>query len=484
VTDQRTGATTALRHVVYVVLFGAIALHPRPAAAEKVLGNVGGWEIYTDGRAAGFLSFAYGDGYPQPDYGHDVNNNFVTTPVDTPQEGGGFRSISQQGLVADPALTGGVAIANQGKINLWRVRSGFISNVFGFGVRSRLTEYTTMTAYVQFWAFIENNGRQKNLPNYPDARQGYVKLEGPWGALTVGRMRTLFSRGATDIDVMYAHRWGVGWPGKLDNNGPSTGMLGFGVLGSGFSSGVIYGTPKQHGFQLDIGLFDPVQLQGSGSWTRTGFLLPEAELTFDRTFANGWGRVVLFANGAYQRVYKDGLCTPVMDMETMKLIPCDQTILGAGYGGRLEFGPVHIGVAGHYGKGLGLYYALEASDAAQDKEGTLRNIRGTYVQAQVVVQKVDLFAGWGIAQVYLTDFDTKHKVQDPRDPTNTAALVLPFSVPKDQMGVNAGIVYHMTPALHWDLDFFRAQADWYGVNGFGDHKQVVWVGNAGLNLSW
>src|SRR5438445_752311 len=82
-----------------------------------------------------------------------------------------------------------------------------------------------------------------------DARQGYAKVEGPWGALTVGRMRTLFSRGATDIDVMYAHRWGVGWPGKLDNNGPSTGMLGFGVLGSGFSSGVIYGTPKQHGLQ-------------------------------------------------------------------------------------------------------------------------------------------------------------------------------------------------------------------------------------------
>jgi hypothetical protein len=469
---------------VYALLFGAIVLHPRPAAAEKVLANVGGWEIYTDGRAAGFLSFAYGDGYPQSDYGRDPQGNFVTTPVDTPQEGGGFRSVSSQGLVADPSLTGGVPIANQGTINLWRVRSGFISNVFGFGLRNHLTETTTVTAYLQFWAFVENNGRQKNLPNYPDARQGYAKLEGPWGALTVGRMRTLFSRGATDIDVMYAHRWGVGWPGKLDNNGPSTGMLGFGVLGSGFSSGVIYGTPKQHGFQLDVGLFDPVQLQGSGSWTRTGFLLPEAELTFDRWFANGWGRIVLFANGAYQKVYKDGLCTPVLDPETMKVIPCDQTILGAGYGGRLELGPVHIGVAGHYGRGLGLYYALEASDAAQDKEGTLRTISGAYVQAQVVIQKVDLFAGWGIAQVYLTDFDNKHKVQDPRDPTNPAAQVVPFSVPKDQMGVNAGIVYNMTPSIHWDLDFFRAQADWYGVNGFGDHRQVVWVGNAGLNLSW
>src|SRR5439155_4346289 len=156
-------------------------------------------------------------------------------------------------------------------------------------------------------------------------------------------------------------------------------------------------------------------------------------LTFDRTFANGRGRIVLFANGAYQRVYKDGLCTPVMDMETMKLIPCDQTILGAGYGGRLEVGPLHIGVAGHYGKGLGLYYALEASDAAQDKQGTLRKISGTYVQAQVVVRNFDVFAGWGIAQVYLTNYDRKHTDFDRRDPT-MVARIFPLAAPKDQMG--------------------------------------------------
>ena len=193
---------------------------------------------------------------------------------------------------------------------------------------------------------------------------------------------------------------------------------------------------------------------------------------------------MLFANGAYQKVYKDAYCAPVLDTDTMKYLPCDQTIVGGGYGGRFELGPVHLGVAGHYGRGLGLYYALEASDAAQDKEGNLRIISGEYVQAQVVINKVDLFAGWGIAQVYLTDYDMKHKQQDPRDPNNPAALIFPFSVPKDQIGVNAGIVYNMTPSLHWDLDFFRAQADWYAVNGFAGSKQVVWVGNAGMNLSW
>jgi hypothetical protein len=246
----------------------------------------------------------------------------------------------------------------------------------------------------------------------------------------------------------------------------------------------MYATPVLAGLQLTVGLLDPVQLQGSGAWTRTKYPRPEAELTFEGTFMNGWGKVVLFGNGAYQKVYKDGLCTPVLDPETMKLIACDATVAGAGFGGRLELGPFRVGVAGHYGQGLGLYYALEASDAAQDKEGNLRTISGAYVQTNVVVRKAELFAGWGIAQVYLTDYDNKHTVQDPRDPNNLNARVFPFSVPKDQMGINAGIVYHLTPNLHLDLDFFRAQADWYGVNGFTGEKQVVWVSNGGMTASW
>ena len=90
---------------------------------------------------------------------------------------------------------------------------------------------------MQFWSFIENDGRQKNLPNHADVRQGWAKLEGPWGSFTAGRVRGLFSRGKTDIDVLYAHRWGVGWPGALDNKGPSLGQLSFGVLGAGFRPG-------------------------------------------------------------------------------------------------------------------------------------------------------------------------------------------------------------------------------------------------------
>ncbi len=477
-TEKGSGGT-ARRWAACILLVAAVWFVPRRAAAEKVLADFDGWQVFTDGRAGGFASWTYGDGHPGPVNDVDASGNLV--PISQPLEGG-FRSVAEQQPL-DPNNPNA-----QGTINIVRLRSGFISNVFGFGARGKLTPWTTLSAYVQFWAYIENDGRQKNLPNQVDARQGYARLEGPWGAFTAGRMRALFSRGATDIDVLYAHRWGVGFPGAIDNKGPTLGMLGFGVLGNGFSSGILYGTPSVLGLQLDVGVFDAVQLQGMGNWTRTKYPLVQSELNFKHSFGrDGWIKLVIFGNGAYQKVYKDAACTAFVDMETNRIVPCDQTIAGVGYGGRLELGPVHIGVAGHTGQGLGLNYALEVSEAAQDKEGNLRKITGWYVQSQVVVGKADLFAGWGLVQVFLTDFDEKHKIADPRDPNGT---VFPFNVLKSRMGVNAGIVYNATPNLHFDLDFFRAEADWYAVNtsstgvAFAAPKQVVWVGNGGMTVNW
>jgi len=475
-TDKRSAATAVRRWGASIILVAAVALAPGRAAAEKVLANIGGWEITTHGRAGGFASWAYGDGYPQANTEVDATGNVNTISV--PSLDGGFRSVSEQQQIV-PGQN------SQGTINMVRFRSGMIGNVFGFGVRGKLTEWTTLSTYVQFWAYVENDGRQKNTVNPIDARQGWAKLEGLWGSLTAGRVRTLFSRGATDIDALYAHRWGVGMPPNIDGKGPTLGQIGFGVLANGFSSGIIYGTPSLAGLQLDVGAFDAVILQGMGNWIRTQYPLAQAELTFTRTFANGWGKIVLFGNGAYQKLYKDGVCTPFTDMETHDVVPCDTTVAGAGYGGRFELGPVHIGLAGHTGQGLGLNYALEVSDAAQDKQGNLRKITGWYAQSQVVLGKFDLFAGWGLVQVFLTDYDRVHKGPDPRDATQ---LVYQYNVAKDRMGVNAGIVFNPTPNLHFDLDFFRAQVDWYAVNNPGvpyiAPKQVIYVTNGGMTVNW
>jgi hypothetical protein len=345
---------------------------------------------------------------------------------------------------------------------MMRIRSGFLGNQLGFGVRGQLTPWTTVTAYVQMWGYIESEDRNKSNPNYPDMRQGYAKLEGLWGSFTAGRTRTLFSRGATDINVLYAHKWGVGGfgvPNGIEKKGPTMGMVGFGVMGSGFGAGMIYGTPVLSGFQLNVGIFDPATLGGIG-WNGTKYVRPEAEATFERKFGET-GKVVLFVDGVYQKLYKPGQCTVSPDNPCS---PLEEAVLGIGYGGRFEAGPFHLGGSGFYGKGLGTSYALENSYAANDTLGNLRWSDGYYVQGQVVLRKFDLFAGWGIVRMFLTKLD-----QDTDD----------LSVLKHQMGVNAGIVYNVSPSLHVDLEYFRSEAKW-----FLGESQVLHSGAAGMVFNW
>jgi hypothetical protein len=478
-TSPRSRTRTVRLYLLSCSFTLVASVFPRSAAAEKVLAKGDNWEVYTDGRVGAFASWVYGQGLPRNTYGVAPDGSLIQL---WDVKGGGFTTLTEQGLQDSPIA--GQTLPNRGTINVMRLRSGFIGNTLGLGVRGQVTPWTTVSGYFQIWAYVESEGRQKNRPNPADVRQGYAKLEGLWGSLIAGRTRALFSRGATDIDTMYAHRWGVGWPGGIDSNGPTQGQIGFGVLGSGFSAGLIYGTPVLKGLQLNIGVFDPIQIQNAG-WNRTKYARPEAELTFERRFGNT-GKVVLFANGAYQKVYKDGYCPPPTAANPL---PCDETAGGVGYGGRFELGPVHLGVAGHYGKGLGLNYALEASDASGDLAGNLRWNDGYYAQSQVVLGKFDLFAGWGIARVNLTDFD-KQKVHDPRLPSDpnwtpeqiaadAANGIISHSVIKYQMGINAGIVYNVTPNLHVDLDYFRAKAAW-----FLGETQVVHVVNSGMIFNW
>jgi hypothetical protein len=127
---------------------------------------------------------------------------------------------------------------------------------------------------------VETEARRKYREVFPDVREGYLRLEGPWGALVVGRALTLFSRGATEIDFLYGHGYGVGNPAGFDNHGPAGGHVGFGVLASGFGAGVAYATPSLGGLQLTVGYYDPNTLAGL-SWERTKWGRPEAELTYD-----------------------------------------------------------------------------------------------------------------------------------------------------------------------------------------------------------
>jgi hypothetical protein len=423
-------------------------LAARTASAEVTLLKSDSWEVYTGGRVNAFFGYAFGEGFP--------------VPSNDPQFGP--RSLIGGGVYTGSDLIPGLDANGQpdpkqaGTISKMRFRSGFVPNVLTVGLKKKLNETTNIKAQISVWGTIESNNQRKFVPVVTDWREGYMEIEGTWGTFTAGRFGSLFSRGTTQTDFMYLHGYGVGFwgGGGLSGTGPTAGLIGFGVLAAFFSPGVMYTTPSLGGLQLALGIFDPVSLPGS--WDTTRSARPEAELTYDITSGNI--KAHLYANGAYQKVYLN-------DKDD------SGTVIGAGYGGRLEFGPIHLGAGGHYGKGLGLYYALEGGDAdhaalAWNPTPELRTLSGLSAFAQYAQGTFDLNFGYGISQVARLDIDKAPPTAQHNE-----------SILKNQSGIAAAFVYHATDNLHLDLDFLNATFNWYA-----GEKQTVNFVNTGVTMTW
>ncbi|MBV9945548.1 MAG: hypothetical protein JOZ69_01715 [Myxococcales bacterium] len=449
---RRRGTRRAHRFLTASALASVVLSSSSRGAAENVFFRRGPWEAFTDGQFGAFVSYVHGDGLARPTYAvRKDGSSIVVHDV----SGGGWSYASERQIL--PGQPGpNPTLVDQGTVDLWRVRSGSLGNLLGLGVRGRINATMRVSGYVQFVTFVESDNQQITRASFADVRTGYAKIEGPWGSVLAGRTRTLFSKGATDIDVLYAHRWGVGFPNVIDANG----------------AGGVYATPDVAGFQLSVGVFDPFQ-PPTGAWFRTKYLRPEFELTFERGIGSS-GKIALFVNGGIEDVYKDGYCAPPSPANPL---PCSATLFGFGSGGRFEIGPVHLGVAALTASGLEPNYPLQITDASVDPQGNLRTLAAYIAQGQAALGRLDVFAGGSVTRVFLTPAD-RQTVIDPRDPSG-GAHVVPHSVIKYQVGVNGGVVYHLAPSLHLDVDYFRAEADWY----LGE-RQVIHVLNGGMTVSW
>jgi hypothetical protein len=433
---------------IWLVLSFGSFLVARGARAEVVLVKTdSGLEFFTEGRVGGFFEGVTGKTLPTS---FDQNGN----PLPTIGDGG----VSIAGL-NPPLPNGGIG---QGDIKATRIRSGFLGNILAFGLREKVTDRVTVTGYFSIWADIESENERKYEAIYPDIREGYLRVNGPAGSLLVGRSTTLYSRGATEIDFLYGHRYGVGNPAGFTTQGPSGGQVGYGLLANGFGAGIAYATPSLHGLMLTVGYYDPNRFVGY-YWDRTVLGRPEGEATYDAALGD-IGKIHLFFNGAFQKVY---------DVNSDR----SASVWGVGAGGRLEISVFHLGVAAHSGQGLGLNYAFDGSNAVVDvadigngHSKQLRKFDGLYGQAQVVLGHCDLGAGAGITRVHEVSGDI---VDDP------VSGMVNESVLKDQIGINASVVYHLSEALHFDIDYFRASATWW----LGQ-TQVVNTFNSGMTLTW
>jgi hypothetical protein len=410
----------------------AVALVARPAAAEVSIVKSDTWDLYTTGRINAFLSVGAGDSNPPP--------------------GPGTANISPGGLdvgtdnIAHLDPTGTAIPGTQGTFRSMRVRSGFIPNVLGFGLRRHITDDTTLKAYVAIWATIESDGQRKTNPVFPDMREGFLKIEGPWGSFLAGRALDLFSRGATENDFLYGHGYGLGYPGNINSLGPTAGLINFGVMAAFFSPGLVYATPTAGGLQLTAGIYDPSPLQGSYEGTRS--VRPEAEATYD--LHAGSFKMHLFGNGQVQKVYGNGNSL-------------EATSWGVGYGGRFEIGSFHIGLAGHYGPGLGVGYALEPDAISISDMFHLRTFDGYSAIFQIAQPKFDINFGGGITRVF-----------ELQEDANANESVL-----RRQVAGFIAFVWHFTEYLHYDIDAIAADARW----SLGEKQQFAFV-NTGVTATW
>jgi hypothetical protein len=435
--DRRLLATCS------VVALAGCLLAARTASAEVTLVKSDKWEVYSAGRVNAFVTYAFGDAFPA------TPNSLV---------GGGVDTATDVQPATNPA-TGMPDLGLQGTVSKMRIRSGFVPNVLTLGFRRKMGETTTLKGQMSVWGTIETVGQRKYFAITTDFFEGFMEVEGTWGTFTAGRFGSLFSRGITQIDFLYGHGYGVGFSGGsgLYNPGPTAGLIGFGVLASSFSPGLMYTTPSLSGLQLAVGIFDPVQL--AGAWEQVRTVRPEAELTYD--YKSGSFNTHLFVNTAYQKLYRPGFLD-------------NETVTGVGYGGRFEIGPVHIGGGGHYGRGLGLYYALEGSPA--DHAGPwdpnfneFRTIAGYSIFGQYAAGPVDLNLAYGVSQVQLLDVDKTIGIMPPNNE----------SVIKSQRGISAGVVFHASESLHLDVDYINAKFTWHR----GETQTLNYI-NAGVTMTW
>lgn len=451
----------------------------KPAAAEVTIAKGDTWDAYVSGRVGAFLSYTFGQGYPVPKRaGSMIQNGSGTDPEQT------------RDTIYEYDAAGMAIKTQQGKLSKMRVRSGYYPNIITVGAHKNFSPDLKLTAQLSIWGTIEsddvllageravtaaNGGRDNGVS--ADFREGFLRVEGRWGQLDGGRYITFAGRGLTEIDVLYAHGYGAGFPmarrditlsltGDLSYPGPTTGMVGFGVLGATQAPGVSYLSPSLSGLRLGVGVFEAAKYTMAG-WSRTQTIRPEAQITYD--LATNGVNAHVFVDGGFQTMNQGG------GLEST-------SIWGATFGGRVEVGPVRLGAGGFFGKGAGLNYAFDDNEslsspttmrAVMAADGTvsmvrsnqIRNQRGFMGVVQVVLGPVDLHGAFGQTVMLLL----------PEDEAATATL----SVIKSQTGISAGAVYHVNESFHLDLDFMNGGYRWYG-----GETQGVNVLNAGATVTF
>jgi len=425
-----------------------MALASREAAAEIPVVKANGWDLSIDGRLNTFISFSQGDAQP--------------TPIAT------WTGVEDRNAGGD-------------SIMMTRVRSGFITNVLGFNLVKQLSPDLKVTGRFATWVVAAQSRNKTDNPSL-DAREVYIKIEGPWGGLLAGRNLSLFERGAIMLDYDIEHAYGLGHPCAVrSSGGGACGHAGHGLLFPSFNAGIVYNTPDLAGFQVSVGAYDPAAIS-ERNYERTPLPRIEAELTYK--LPNVFH---VFADALWQRIgnndpITDAMGNPVLDGGGK---PVQQNVdaMGVAAGLGLTLGPFQAGGAFYSGKGLGLYVPMENSPLFSDEKKVLRPSQGFVGMASLTFGDTKIAGGAGVSQLKMT------KTLNPDGTPLESEPFAKLTFPKQQLGVSAGLYQSFSKTIIVALEYFRGQYDWYDTVDATSmatvhNKQGVNFINTGVTLVW
>ncbi len=436
----RTQST--LRALISTVSFAAAILAHRPAAADIVLAKQNDWEVSVDGRLNGFVSYAQGDRTP------DGVAEWTAGLFEPP----------------DPST---------GKISVVRVRSGFVQNVLGFNLIREAAPGYRLFGRFALWVGASNERKPVlGQPPTVEAREAFLRIEAPWGAIQAGRALGLFGRGGILMDADIVHGNGLGSPCSTRTIlGGACGLAGHGVLFPAFNAGVLYNTPSLAGFQLTVGLYDP-SVNSERAYEITPYPRLEAQISY-----NLHNKFKVFGEAMWQRLInanpiRDAMGNPVLDASGNPMRQIADAN-GVSAGAALSVGPLQLGGSFYQGTGLTLIVPIFNTPIFADQNNILRKGQGFAGMASLTFGGTKIAGGAGISQLKLTSAEMEPYSQ-----------IVP---PKQQIGISIGLYQTFFKQVTWAIEYFRGQYSWYqyqqtAADPIVNPKQNINFVNTGLTL--
>jgi predicted porin len=343
----------------------AVALIPARANADVTVFDRDGWSFRVNGLVAAHYQLISGDADPNG------------------------RLNLAGGRILDEGNSANEVDPNNRKLTMSNIRSGFIGSQIGFGVTRQISPTVSVDSMLSVWASGINSNRGLDIvaPKTADFREAWAAINTPYGQLKFGRMFGMFASGSAEVQVM-AWRYGVGHPCVVTASTVACGSTGAGPLYPGFDAAIRYSTPRVAGLQLGVSVADPTV---SPTLKISPYPRVDSELSYDQTL--GGLHLRLIGQTMFVQIAKTDRSDPA-NVHLLK-----RNVWGAMGTGIVSVAGLTVGAGLWQGSGIGERIPLEANDAANpisnDNQGTLRQFRGFYGNAQYAFAGSAITVGGG-----------------------------------------------------------------------------------------